>query len=43
MLLFSYNRKPKIANYNLILPLAMIFILLLVYLESGYFMITGKF
>ena len=43
VLLFSYNRKPKIANYNLILPLAMIFILLLVYLESGYFMITGKF
>ena len=43
VLLFSYNRKPKIANYNLILPLAMIFILLLVYLEGGYFMATGKF
>lgn len=42
VLLFSYNRKPKIANYNLILPLAMIFILLLIYLEGGYFMITGK-
>ena len=43
VLLFSYNRKPKIANFNLILPLAMIFILLLVYLEAGYFMITGRF
>lgn len=42
VLLFSYNRKPKIANYNLILPFAMIFILLLTYLEGAYFMITGN-
>lgn len=42
VLLFSYNRKPKIANYNLILPIVMIFVLVLVFLEGGYFMLTGR-
>lgn len=43
ILLFSYNRKPKIANYNLILPISMICIIILIYLEAGYFILTGKF
>ncbi len=41
-LLFSYNRKPKIANYNLILPIFMIFLIILAYIEAGYIMLTGK-
>lgn len=42
VLLFSYNRKPRIANYNLILPLAMIIIIVFVYLEGAYFFVTGR-
>lgn len=43
ILLFSYNKKPKFANYNLILPFGMICVIIIIYLEAGYFMITGNF
>lgn len=43
VLLFSYNRRPKIQNYNLIMPLAMLFAIVLIYLEGAYYMITGRF
>lgn len=43
ILLFSYNKKPKFANYNLILPFGMICVIITIYLEAGYFMITGNF
>lgn len=43
ILLFSYNKKPKIANYNLLLPFGMICITIIIYLEAGYYIITGKF